>query len=148
MFRRGEKRSGVELTSESEATISLDNNTWVKFYHYDLGANTFPNIGYAKTPPKGMKWRNGEINYQENSVSNAQLSEWLEQNKFKDGLSIMMGRLWRGKYQGYYVATFDADNELAVKLLLKILYQFRPEQYLLESAIGRIGRKVACYYHY
>jgi hypothetical protein len=115
-----------------------DYNAWATFYHYELGVNTFPHISHAKCPPEYMKWKNGSIDYQKNSVSEERFQRWIHFNAFNEGVSILMDRIWRGKYEGYHITTYDADNECAVKMLLRILYKFGPEKYLIESRNGRL----------
>ncbi len=88
------------MASETE-TLPLDNhNEWAKWSNYKFGLNTIPNISIAKTPPKGLKWKNGPINFQEQSVPEDEFKEWIEKGMFGGGLAIIMGPIRRGKYKG------------------------------------------------
>jgi hypothetical protein len=40
--------------------------------------------------------------YQGKSVSEEQHKKWKQQGKYKYGIAIVMGKLWRDKYQCYY----------------------------------------------
>ena len=69
----------------------------------------------AKSPRKDILWRNGQINYQIEPLSKEQFEEWKKQGLFKDGLAIIMGKIWRGKNAGKFLTCVDLDNELAIK---------------------------------
>jgi hypothetical protein len=41
--------------------------------------------------------------------------KWKNTWAFKDGVGIILGKLWRGSYAGMYLIGVDLDNQIAIE---------------------------------
>ncbi len=85
-----------------------DYNGWARFWYSIIGANVIP----AKTRIKKtfVKW----TPYQDEPVPRETFEEWIRNDEFKDGMALVLGRVWRGEYEGKYLIFIDLDNLKAV----------------------------------
>ena len=90
---------------------TLDYNGYAKFWYYNIGLNVFPADSKNKKPI--VKWKE----YETESISEEQFEQWITQDKFKNGMCIICGKSFRGKYVGSYLNVIDCDNKLAIDRL-------------------------------
>ena len=80
-------------------------NGWADFWRYCIGVNVIPADTWNKRT--FVEWKQ----WQEQPIPEALHKEWKEKNAFKDGIAIIVGRVWhRADRLGYYLAAIDADN--------------------------------------
>jgi len=86
-----------------------DYNGWAKFWFYIIGANVIP----AKTRIKKTfeKWQP----FQTAPISEEVFEQWIRGDVFKDGMALILGRVWRGQYAGKYLIFIDLDNLKAIE---------------------------------
>ena len=72
----------------TEKTLTSTND-WAKFWYYDIGVNVIPANTREKKPMFGWK------QLQNNPLSEEGFQRWIDQDAFKDGLSIIPGKVWR-----------------------------------------------------
>jgi hypothetical protein len=78
---------------ESTAIPPLDDyNGWARFWYDVIGVNVIP----AKTRIKKtfIKW----TPYQEGPTPRETFEEWIRNDDFKDGMALVLGKVWRGKH--------------------------------------------------
>src|SRR5690606_27845018 len=39
---------------------------------------------------------------------------WKEEGSFKNGIAVIAGKIWRGRYEGKYLTCIDLDNEKGI----------------------------------
>ncbi len=85
-----------------------DYNGWARFWYDVIGVNVIP----AKTRIKKtfVKW----TPYQDGPVLRDTFEEWIRNDDFRDGMALVLGMVWRGKYEGYYLTFIDLDNLKAI----------------------------------
>jgi DNA adenine methylase Dam len=96
--------------------VELDTmNGGANFWRDDVGVNAIPAVSRAKTPIKGCNWSE----YQDKPISHEQHERWIAEDSFKDGITIMLGKVWHSRdKQGYYLNCIDVDNAIAIRELL------------------------------
>ena len=85
-----------------------DYNAWARFWYETIGVNVIP----AKTRIKKtfIKW----TPYQEEPVPRDTFEEWIRNEEFRDGMALVLGRVWRGPHEGEYLIFIDLDNLKAI----------------------------------
>ena len=63
------------------------NNTWQNFWHYQIGIDVIPADTRNERPV--VEWKK----YQNVPVPEEQHHEWEQQDKFKDGMAIIAGKV-------------------------------------------------------
>ena len=86
-----------------------DHNAWADFWYYEIGVNVIP----ADTRKKKtfVEWKQ----WQTESIPEELHDEWKRENKFEDGLAIIVGKVWRGEHIGEYLVFIDCDNFKAIE---------------------------------
>lgn len=84
-------------------------NTWADYWYYELGLNVIP----AKTRIKKtfIQWSQWQLN----AIPQEQFEEWKRTGEFADGMAVIAGKAWRGRYQGKYFTFIDLDNLKAIE---------------------------------
>ena len=62
-------------------------NEWADFWYYNIGVNVIPADTRNKRPK--VEWKQ----YQNDPVPEEQYKEWKQQDKFKDGMAIIAGKV-------------------------------------------------------
>ena len=85
-----------------------DYNGWARFWYDVIGVNVIP----AKTRIKKtyIKW----TPYQDGPTPRETFEEWIRNGEFRDGMALVLGKVWRGKYEGLYLIFVDLDNLKAI----------------------------------
>jgi Bifunctional DNA primase/polymerase, N-terminal len=85
-----------------------DYNGWARFWYDVVGGNVIP----AKTREKKtfIKW----TSYQDGPIPRETFEEWIRNDEFRDGMALILGRVWRGNYAGKYLVFIDLDNQKAI----------------------------------
>ena len=84
-------------------------NKWLDNYFYKIGVNVIPANSKEKRPIIPYK------QYLNNAISSDLFKIWKNENKFKDGFIIILGKIWRGINEGKYLIGIDIDKELGIK---------------------------------
>jgi DNA replicative helicase MCM subunit Mcm2 (Cdc46/Mcm family) len=82
---------------------------WVDFWYYEIGVNIIP----ANTKEKitFVNWSECQ-----NIPITEELHEIRKKNgEYSKGIAIVLGKIWRGKYQGQYLNGIDCDNKKAIE---------------------------------
>src|SRR5919108_464187 len=86
-----------------------DHNAWADFWYYTIGVNVIPaNTRQKKT---FVEWKRWQIE----SIPEELHDQWKHDNAFKDGMAIILGKVWRGKHKGEYLIFIDLDNSRAIE---------------------------------
>jgi hypothetical protein len=86
-----------------------DHNAWADFWYYTIGANVIP----AKTRIKKtfVEWKD----WQTQAIPEELHEQWKRENKFADGLAVILGKVHRGEHIGEYLVFIDCDNLKAIE---------------------------------
>ncbi len=93
-------------------SLNPNNNNskeWLDHYFYKIGVNVVPANSKNKRPIIPYK------QYLNNHISSDLFESWKNENKFKDGFIIILGKIWRGINEGKYIIGIDIDKELGIK---------------------------------
>jgi hypothetical protein len=86
-----------------------DYNKWLDHYFYGIGVNVIPANSKEKRPIISY------TEYLNNSILPETFETWKKEGKFKDGFIIILGRIWRGEYEGYYLIGIDLDSKSSIE---------------------------------
>ncbi|MDN5866822.1 MAG: bifunctional DNA primase/polymerase [Candidatus Nitrosocosmicus sp.] len=89
---------------------SLNSN--LNYFYHDLGMNIIPVDSRNKKPL--VNWKE----WQTKTIPIEMFEQWKKEGLFDKGFGIITGRIWRGKYQGYFLICLDCDNEEAIREFL------------------------------
>jgi hypothetical protein len=87
-------------------------NKAADFWYYEIGVNVIPINSQEKVTY--VKWSE----FQGNSISEEQYLRWKAEGAFNQGMAIIAGKIWRGKYKGKYLVCIDIDNKKGVEEFL------------------------------
>ncbi|WP_161486432.1 bifunctional DNA primase/polymerase [Candidatus Nitrosocosmicus hydrocola] len=82
------------------------------FWYYEIGVNVIPINSKEKITY--IKW--SEFEY--SSVSEEQYIRWKTEETFNQGIAVIAGKIWRGKYKGKNLACIDIDNKKGIEEFL------------------------------
>ncbi|MGD9533898.1 MAG: bifunctional DNA primase/polymerase [Candidatus Nitrosocosmicus sp.] len=85
---------------------------WSDFWFYTIGVNVIPCDSKKKIPL--IPW----TAYQEKCISKDEYESFKRNGTFGNGVSIIVGKIWRGKYNGKYLACIDIDNKKGIEEFL------------------------------
>ncbi len=102
---KNNQQRGIEMAS-------LTINDWADFWRNEIGVNVFP-IEFRKKKTY-VKWSE----FEEKQVPEDQHNKWKEDESFNNGIAIMAGKIWRGKYKEKYLACIDIDNKKGIEQFL------------------------------
>jgi desulfoferrodoxin (superoxide reductase-like protein) len=86
-----------------------DHNAWADFWYYEIGVNVVP--AHTQKKKTFMEWKR----WQTESIPEELHDQWKRENKFADGLAIILGKVWRGEHIGEYLIFIDCDNLKAIE---------------------------------
>jgi transcription antitermination factor NusG len=86
-----------------------DYNKWLDHYFYGIEVNVIPANSKEKRPIISY------TEYLNNSILPETFETWKKEGKFKDGFIIILGRIWRGEYEGYYLIGIDLDSKSSIE---------------------------------
>lgn len=87
----------------------IDFNHWADFWRYEIGVNVIP--ADTKNKMTWVKWSD----YQDSPIPEIQHNLWKEQNAFKDGMAIIVGKTWHHPLKkDLYLVFIDLDNQKAI----------------------------------
>jgi hypothetical protein len=92
--------------------ILLNFNDAADFWFYQIGLNVIPITSKEKTPY--VKWSE----FQDCPILEEQHIRWKTEEAFNQGIAIIAGKIWRGKYKGKYLACIDIDNKKGIEEFL------------------------------
>ncbi|CAN5875455.1 hypothetical protein BH23THE1_BH23THE1_20500 [soil metagenome] len=101
----------------------------IDFWFYTIGVNVIPAASKYKIPR--VKW----TEWQDKSIPEEVYESWKASEDFKDGCAIFVGLIWRGKYQGKFLACIDIDNALGIKEFLSKFGKVDTLEILAEKTI-------------
>lgn len=106
-------------------------NAWADYWRYYVGVNVIPAISRIKQPI--VEWKV----YQDAPVPAEVHNEWKDKALFKDGMVLMMGKVWHRKdLENYYINGIDADNLSAInELLTRNGSTMTPEQFAKNTVV-------------
>ncbi len=87
-------------------------NDWANYWRNEIGFNIIP--AQSKKKSTFIEWSY----YQDNLVSEVQYNKWITNGDFNQGIAIIVGKIWRGKYNGKYLACIDIDNKKGIEEFL------------------------------
>jgi len=84
-------------------------NQWANFWYYEIGVNVIPaNTKEKVTYENWIPWQDKPLP--------EELHELRKKNgEYAKGIAILMGKIWRGKYEGQYLNGIDCDNKQAIE---------------------------------
>ncbi|ALI36859.1 hypothetical protein NMY3_02669 [Candidatus Nitrosocosmicus oleophilus] len=88
-------------------------NDWADYWYHEIGVNVIP----ANTMKKETFFRWSQ--FQETSIPTDLFDGLKENYNFKDGMAIIAGEIWRGKYKDKYLACIDFDNKKGIEEFLE-----------------------------
>lgn len=92
-----------------ENNVIKEFNNQIDFWYYEIGVNVIP--ANTKTKEICENW----LQWQDKSISE-ELYELRKKNgEYDKGIAIVLGKIWRGKYQGQYLNGIDCDNKKAIE---------------------------------
>ena len=91
--------------------ITSDNFKFLDYWFYNVGANICPADTKNKRTSDNWKPR------QNSEMSVEEYEQLKKENAFIRGAAVVTGRVWRGKYNGYYLNGMDFDNSKAIEEL-------------------------------
>ena len=90
--------------------LSLEKiNQWADFWYYEIGINVIPaNTKEKITYEAWLPWQDQPIP--------EELHKFRKENgEYGKGIAVVLGKIWRGPYQGQYLNGIDCDNKKAIK---------------------------------
>jgi hypothetical protein len=86
-----------------------NHNAWADFWYYEIGVNVIPaHTQKKKTFVEWKPWQLGPIPEELHD-------QWKRENKFADGMAIILGKVHRGEHIGEYLIFIDLDNLKAIE---------------------------------
>lgn len=101
-----------EKSSGNETEIL---NKIADFYYYELGLNVIPSVTKQKRPI--VEWSG----YQDKEIPKEVFERWKKEGKYKDGISIITGISYRGRYKDKYLVAIDLDKEEKISQICHIM---------------------------
>jgi hypothetical protein len=86
-----------------------DHNGWADFWYYEIGVNVIP--AHTQKKKTFVEWKRWQIE----SIPEELHAQWKHENVFKDGMAIVLGKVWRGEHIGEYLTFIDLDNSKAIE---------------------------------
>lgn len=84
-------------------------NAWADYWRYQIGVNVIP--ADTKNKKTWISWSP----FQDNPIPPEQHDKWKRDNRFKDGMAIIPGKVWHNPdKKGLYLAFIDLDNQKAI----------------------------------
>jgi len=90
-------------------------NRFADFYYHELGLNVIPSVTKQKRPI--VEWSG----YQDKEIPKEVFERWKKEGKYKDGISIIAGISYRGRYKDKYLVAIDLDKEERISQICDIM---------------------------
>jgi len=89
-------------------------NDYANYFRYKIGVNVIPANSKNKKPLVGWK-SDVRGNWQEIPIPEEIHQQWIRENKFKDGLAVICGKVFHNKeHSGKWLNGIDCDNMLGL----------------------------------
>ncbi len=89
-------------------------NEGADYWYYDIGINPIPVISRNKNDSeKGfakVKW----TKYQTEELDEETFKQWKDKGLYDEGIAIIGGKAWRGKFKDFYLIMTDQDNQRGI----------------------------------
>jgi hypothetical protein len=132
-----------------EAAVSVpplhDYDAWARHWYDTMGVNVIP----AKTRIKKtfIKW----APYQNEPVPRETFEKWIQEDEFRDGMAVVLGKVWRGKHEGEYLVLIDLDNlraidEFCTRGGVSISLKQVAEKYIVEQHRDNLNKAHVLFY--
>jgi hypothetical protein len=119
------------IGSTSKPPPLEDHNAWVRHWYRIVRVNVIPVVTRYKTAKEGYTWKQ----WQDSPIPEEVFEQWISKDAFKDGMAVILGKVWRGQYQGKYLNLIDLDNLLAIQEFCTINGGYVPLAKLAEKVI-------------
>src|SRR5215211_3063052 len=86
-----------------------DHNAWADFWYYTIGVNVIP--AYTQKKKTFFEWKPWQLQ----SIPEEMHDQWKRENKFADGMAIILGKVHRGEHIDEYLVFIDLDNLKAIE---------------------------------
>lgn len=94
----------------------LSANDYANFWYYEIGVNVIP--ANSKNKVTLFQWKEDPRgNWQEVPIPLEIFEEWKRQDKFKDGIAVICGKVFRGENKDKWLNGIDCDNKLGLDLM-------------------------------
>ena len=117
-----------------------DNNEAADFWYSVIGVNVGPANSIEKKPI--IPWKD----LQNNELPEEQFKQWKQENKFKDGIFIVTGKVWRSSHKNQYLCCVDADNQKGIDELCPSGIDFIAKNTLVEQHKNTKGKAHLFFY--
>ena len=121
-------------------------NEGADFWYYDIGGTPIPVISKNKNnPEKGfakVKW----TKYQTEELDEETFKQWKEQGLYDEGIAIIGGYVWRGKFKGFYLIMTDQDNQRGIDEMFPGGLDKVKEKTLVEQHVDRLDKSHVYFY--
>ena len=86
-----------------------DHNAWADWWYHTIGINVIP--AHTKKKKTFVEWKQ----WQTEPIPEELHNQWKQENKFADGMAIIVGKVWRSNHAGEYLIFVDLDNLKAIE---------------------------------
>jgi hypothetical protein len=122
-------------------------NDWADFWRYQVGVNVIPaNTQEKKTSIPWKQFQNGP-------VSEVQYKQWKKDDAYRDGMAIVVGKVWhRPDRQNLYLTFIDFDKQRGIDEVLTredgltLSLQQAAEKWIIEQHKGNMHKAHAYFY--
>jgi hypothetical protein len=133
----------MTFTAEGLKTV----NDWADFWRYQIGVNVIPANTQEKKP--SALWKQS----QNNPISEGQHQQWKAEDTFRDGIAIIVGRVWhRTDRNNFYLTFIDFDKQRGIDEVLTredgltLTLQQAAEKWIIEQHKGNMHKAHAYFY--
>ena len=84
------------------------------FWYYEIGINPIGVISKNKNDSEKGFAKTGWKKYQTEELDEETFKQWKDQGVYDDGIAVIGGYVWRGKFKGYYLVMTDEDNQRGI----------------------------------
>jgi P4 family phage/plasmid primase-like protien len=99
----------LKMKETNSNNIHSQIDQWADFWYYEIGVNVIPaNTKEKITHQNWSQWQDKSIPMEEHESRK-------KNGYYKNGIAIILGRIWRGRYEGKYLVAIDLDNQKAIE---------------------------------
>lgn len=88
--------------------MTQNNQEIIDYWHSEIGGSPIPADSQNKTT--NIRWSD----YQNKPVAESEYNKWKNSGAFNNGVAIIAGRIWRGRYRDKYLLCIDIDNKKGI----------------------------------
>ena len=119
----------------------------VDYWYYDIGMNPLPVISKNKNhPEKGFVRLDTWKKYQNEELDEETFKKWKEQGLYDEGIAIIGGYVWRGKFKGFYLIMTDQDNQRGIDEMFPGGLDKVKQKTLVEQHADRLDKSHVYFY--